>query len=472
MTSTALPVRPAPRPGEPLSSYAVRLANANGLARGRVLPAWRQDIDVPPTELSTIGTLAALDPAAATRLTMDRYPLAIRGHGPQRRHGWRLHHSVDWVCPSCTPRTGHRDLLWQTALVPVCLRCHCYLVTAHATARAVPAHPRVLGLVESLVGLAEASIGEPGRRKVLYRLRRRCQRLATTATLDQLDPGPDLPPVDLLAARAWGAYPSSDPRSVAALLILTGTRLGAQKRSQPVHSRPRPVVLFSERDRDRLAWFLTRLRHHVVHDGLRPEHVPSMLPAATEVPTRGPGAWLSPTRAAVALHILINSVLEQETSPQASMAALGVPGIPTSALIDGVHAGSGLREDDHDLLIAALDVLIADGLVDCQRRRETLRALTRLPADVTRRLPGCVTDRPGFGPLALGWIWTRFTHGPMRSSPWHSIPDRDIRAFDNQVDPETRLVLHEAGEQFLASVDLAEVPAPAITQSAVSRGHG
>lgn len=472
MRTAPLPVRPKPGTREPLSRYAVRLAMANGVIPSRLLPPWRQDIDVPKDELATVAALGRLQPAETARMTMDRYPLAIRGHGAQHRHGWRLHYSARWICPTCTVSTGHCDLLWQTALMPVCLRCDCYLV-ATTTSRAVPAPPVVLDLVESLVGLAEASIGEPGPRKVLYRLRRRCLRLATTAPLDQLDLGFDLPPVDLLAARSWGAYPSPDPGTVAALLVLTGTRLGSRKRSQPVHPRPRPVVLFSESDRDRLEWFVARLRHHVGHDALRPEHVPSMLPAAATVPPRGPGAWLSPTRAAVALHMLISSVTDQEISPAASMEALGVPDIPTSALIDGVHAGMGLREHDHDLLLAALDVLVADGLVDYQRRRDTLRALTRLPADITRRLPVRVTDRPDFVPLALGWIWTRFTHGPMRSSPWPTIPDRDIHAFDNQIDPETRLVLLEAGEQLLATTtDLTEVPATAITQSAASRRHG
>ena len=61
-------------------------------------------------------------------------------------------------------------------------------------------------------------------------------------------------------------------------------------------------------------------------------------------------------------------------------------------------------------------------------------------------------DRTG-ETLALGWIWTRFTHGPMRSSPWPTTPDRDIAAFDARLDPESKLVLAETAQQLLADAD-------------------
>lgn len=471
MRVAPLPVRPVPRPGEPLSSYAVRLADANGLARGRILPAWRQDIDVPPTELSTVGSLAALDPAVVTRLTMDRYPLAIRGHGPQRRHGWRLHHSVDWVCPSCTSTTGHRDLLWQTALVPVCLRCSCYLTPPGSPHVAVPAHPRVLEVVQTLPGLAEASIEDRGARQVLYRRRRRCQQLAATIDPDFQDLGGDLPPVDLAAARRWSAYPCPDPATVAALLVLAGPRRTRQ-RSKPAHLRCGQSTVFTDADHDRLDWFLSRLRHHVHQDGLHPDHVPSMLPPPPQGDgERKPGAWLSLTRAATVIHLLIADATGHTETPGEAMLALGVPDIPSSVLIDGVHTGQGLREQDALLLTGALELLLADGLIDYQRRRDTLRVLHRLPEAATRHLPSTTTGRDGFGQLALAWIWTRFTHGSMRSSPWSTIPDRDVAAFDRGLDPETRLVLHEAGQQLLADTDLVEVAAPAAGFDSTRR-HG
>lgn len=470
MKIAPLPVRPEPGTREPLSGYAVRLAEANGVTPSRVLPPWRHDIDVPKDELATVAVLGRLQPADVARMTLDRYPLAVRGHGPQRRHGWRLHHSVSWVCPSCTVSTDHRELLWQTALVPVCQRCSCYLIRAGSSQVVVPAHPRVLEAVEYLTALAEASVEDRGARQVLYRRRRRCQDLAATMGSDFFHLGGDLPPVDLAAARGWRAYPCPDPTTVAALLVLTGPRRG--RPSKPAHLRCHQSDLFTDADRDRLYWFLTRLRHHVHQDGLRPGHVPSMLPPPPGEEERKPGAWLSLTRAATALHILISQATGHTVTPGEAMTALGVVGIPSCVLIDGIHSGQGLREQDGDLLTTALQQLLAAGLVDYQRRRDILRAVTRLPSTTHRRLPTAITTTPAFRRLALGWVWTRFTHGPMRSSPWPTTPDRDVHAFDARIDPETRMVLHETGQQLLADTDLLQIPATQTTWAGIARRYG
>ena len=470
---TVLPVRPAPRTSEPLSSYAVRLADANGNHRARVLPRYRHDIDIPARELEVVASLAGLDDAAARQLTMNRYPLAIRGHGIQRRHGWRHHFDVVWLCPACTLTTGHTDLLWQTALMPVCIRCRCYLVQAGAAHTVTPANPRVLELAEILRDLAEAAIEQPRARGILYRLRRRCQALAGTIDSRLVDANPELSTVDVAAARMWGAYPSPDPGTVAALLVLSGRRLVRDKRQRPAHARQHQAAESTPADRARLDWFLTRLRHHVTKDGLHPRHVPALLPIPTgdDAPARRPGQWLSLTRAATALHLLITQAHGGDPTPEESTAALGVTGIPISLLIDGIHTGAGLRGQDADLLGRALDALLAAGLVDYQRRRDTLRSVTYLPASATRLLPPTLA-RADLDVLALGWIWTRFTQGPMRSSHWPHIPDRDIHAFDTRIDPETRLLLHEAGQQVLADANFLVIPAARTTFAGVTRRYG
>jgi len=114
--------------------------------------------------------------------------------------------------------------------------------------------------------------------------------------------------------------------------------------------------------------------------------------------------------------------------------------------------------------------LIADGLVDYQRRRDTLRPVTRLPASARRRLTNpLVRDRAG-ETLALGWIWTRYTRGPMRSGPWPTTPDRDIAAFDTRVDPESKLVLSETAQQLLADADA--IDATRMTWAPAKRRYG
>ncbi|MBL0003098.1 MAG: hypothetical protein IPP00_03620 [Actinomycetales bacterium] len=169
--------------------------------------------------------------------------------------------------------------------------------------------------------------------------------------------------------------------------------------------------------------------------------------------------------------MLITQAHDGDPTPEESTAALGVTGIPTSLLIDGIHTGAGLRHQDADLLGRSLDALLAAGLVDYQRRRDTLRAVTHLPSSATRLLPPTLASAD-IDVLALGWIWTRFTHGPMRSSPWPHIPDRDIHAFDTRIDPETRLLLHEAGQQLLADADLLTIPATRATFAGVTRRYG
>jgi hypothetical protein len=351
MSARPLPVRPEPRPGEPLTSYAVRLADANGIHHGRVLPRYRHDVDIPATELGRVASLAGLDPAATSRLTMNRYPLIVRGHGPQRRHGWRLHHSVTWICPSCTPTTGRRDLLWQTALTPVCLSCGCYLVRAGTSDAVRPASARVLELAGTLAELADDAIDNP-------RARTRALPVASPLPSPSRDHhrrhlqarGVTLPPIDVPAARSWGAYPSPDPTTVAALLLLDRpTNTLAHHR--PGRPAPHRGGEFTGTDHERLERMHTRIRHHVNHDGLRPDHVPSMLPPPMHAPAPGPGAWLSRTRAATALYLLIAHASGGRVTPEAAMAALGVPGIPTCALIDAVHTAHGLRERDADLLM-------------------------------------------------------------------------------------------------------------------------
>jgi len=450
-----------------LTAYAARLADANGVTRSRVLLPWRHDIDVPRSEVAAVAALGDLDADATARLTMNRYPLAIRGHGQHRRHGWRLHHSVQWICLSCTPGTGHLDLLWQTALMPVCLRCSSILTRTTTPTIPMPAHPRILELARILADLAEASIEESRPRDVLYRLRRRCQHLAATVDQDSVD-GLRMPRVDVASARQWGAYPSPDPGTVAALLVLAGKGLVSKRPRKPAHLRCHQTAAFSDADRDRLAWFLTRVRHHVVRDGLRPAHVPSMLPMPADAEPRRPGQWLSLARAAVALHVLISQARDETFTSTQARDALGVNGIPGCLLIDGVAAGHGLRQQDAALLAGALDQLLADGLIDYQRRRDTLRPITRLPRAVRHRLPAANPHGPTPSMLALGWIWTRLTRGPMYSSPTREIPDRDIHAFDARLDPELRLVLYETGQQFLADADLITIPSTQTTATATT----
>lgn len=496
----ALPVRPVPATGEPLTSYAARLADANGLTRSRVLPAHRRDVGVPAGELDTLATLAGLGPATAAQLTMDRYPPTVRGQGATHRGGWLLHFSADWTCPRCTPRTGRRELLWQTALSPMCRHCNVLLVpaTAAPTGEVVDASRDLTVLVDELIDLAEVSITHHSARVRLGRFRRLCALIAQTIDDTWPHRHSSLPPVDQTTARAWGAFPSADPATVATILVSAGPALHStvfhdqlareghtRRRGTPTrHPRkylpqrppapPRRAIVagFNATDSGRLRWLLTQLEHQALRHGIRPEHVPALLPHPDDDGQPNAADWRTRWHAALALHMLLTQT--RDGSPSSSRAALafGTADTDTSRLLDGVRLGRGISHTDALILGDAVTVLLNEGLIDYQRRRDILRPITTLP-----RLPVPASNLPeidGYAPqvLALGWIWTRLTRGPMWTSPFPLVPDRHVRTFNAAIDPETRLVLHETGQRLLADTDLLTIPATRATIADVTRRYG
>lgn len=170
--------------------------------------------------------------------------------------------------------------------------------------------------------------------------------------------------------------------------------------------------------------------------------------------------------------MLLTHVHDGPTSSSRACHAFGATDTDTSLLLDGIRLGRGIHDLDAARLTDAVDVLLDGGLVDYQRRRDTLRPLTRLPrlplaAD---RLPD-IDGHPG-RELALSWIWTRFTHGPAFTSPRPFIADRHVRAFEAAIDPETRLVLAETGQQLLADADVITIPTTQATWAAITRRCG
>lgn len=449
----ALPVRPAVLDGEALSGYANRLADANGLHPAALVPRGYVDSTAPAAVVARFAAASGLTTAQVQSMTLALLPPSVRGRGAWLRHGWRLHQDVTWVCPICTDQTGYRALLWRLALMPVCTRCRVLLVQDHDIPYARPAPPELLDLAGVLSTLLTQTLTDVRARRVLSRLRNKCRDLALT--VDPRDPPVvGLPGIDVEAARGWGPHPTPDPATMATVLLAAGNRLVPRSPSR----LPQRTNRFAGSERERLDWFLSHVRRAVSRDGLRTDHVPTTLPAVRDGQTqpRRPGQWLSLTRAAAALHMLIARAQGQDDTLDAALRSLRVPDLPSCLLIDAIGTGRGLRQYDAELLGAALEVLLADGLTDYRRRRDTLRAVTRLPAATTRHLHTQLPDTAGHPGrrLALGWIWTTFTHGPMRSSRWPTIPDRDVHAFAARIDPQTRLLLHDTGLQLLATADL------------------
>lgn len=503
-----LPVRPRPQPGEPLTLYAGRLADANGVTRRWVLPAHRHDVGVPDDELETVAALAGLDTGAAARLTMDRYPPTVRGRGKTHRGGWRLHFSVEWVCPRCSALTGRRELLWQTALSPVCRDCHLLLVPAGSlTEPASVPSPRLMDVVGELTSLAEAAIAHQSARMRVGGFRRVCAVVSQTIDDQWPDRPSGLPALDIAAARRWGVFPSSDPGTVAVILSAAAPALhsgyhrdrllreGAQRRRRghtltvpPEHvpnagrylpkrppSPPKsaPILTgFNREDAHRLQWLITQLTHQARRHGIHPDHVPALLPAPGDDGLPDPVVWRTRWHCAIALHMLLTHVHDGPTSSARACHAFGTTDTDTSLLLDGIRLDRGIHDLDAARLTDAVDALVDAGLVNYQRRRDTLRPLSRLPrlplaAD---RLPD-IDGHPG-RELGLSWIWTRLTHGPAFTSPRAFIADRHVRAFDAAIDPETRLLLAETGQRLLADADVLTIPTTHATWAAITRRYG
>lgn len=500
--SQPLPVRPSPRNGEALSGYALRLADANGVSRTSVLQRHRRDdIGVPKRELQSFARQAGLDQAAVERLTLDRYPPSIRGRGTTRRGGWRLHYATTWICPGCTTTTDHIELLWQTALLPVCRDCGLLLARGPgADKAAIPAPPEVLDIVTRLVDLAEDAVTRRAARTRLGRFRRLCASIAQTVD-DTWPARPEgLPVVEHNAARQWGAFPTPDPATVATLLAAAAPALHSsreydrlareallRRRGQllthpakyltrrppgPAHAAP-ILAGFTATDGERLRWLAAQLTHLTRRGGLAPRHVPAMLPSPGEAgPLAKPGQWRTRHLAAIALHLVLSTVHDEPASTSRTCTAFGEVDDDTSPLLDGLRLGRGIGQADAELLLAAAEQLVAAGLVDYQRRRDTLRRITQLPTLTVpdSRLPG-LDEIPG-RTLALGWIWAEFTHGPLWTSDMPLLPTRAVLAFDQRIDPETRLALYETGMRLLADADLIRIDAENAFNPIVTRRYG
>ncbi|MGO0578245.1 TniQ family protein [Ornithinimicrobium panacihumi] len=471
------PVRPHPEPGEALSSYAVRLAEANGIHPRHLLPPGFADAQAPPGLIDRVSTAAALPAGQVRAMTLADLRPSIRGTGVLLRHGWRLHDSVTWSCPVCTERTGYRALAWRLALTPACARCQVLLHYPGAGPGIHPAPPELLELIARLQHLLQkASSGSIGARDTLSHYRRTCAGLAGTIT-------PTWPPraattdlaLDLDAARAWGNHPSPDPGTVATLLLTARPALGPRHTKtwfrQLLHDgprapgvppppaprrparRPQPPGSHPE-DLPGLESLITDLATLAATTGLAPRHVPAFLPVPGDETIPHPDRWRPAHLAAVGLSMLLDLATGGPGSAATACLHLGTADTESDDDLDGLRAHAGIRGPHAALLRAGAAALIDDGIIDYQARRATLSVARRRPrlALPENRLPA-INGVPG-DLLAWGWMWVHTTRGPMWTSPYPLVRTGTVHLFDQAIDPETRLALHEHAQQLLTGPDL------------------
>jgi len=507
-----LPVRPHLADGEALHSYATRLAHANGLAPTDLL-ARPINVGLTATCARILSASSGLPVEQLHEHTLDRYPPAIRGTAATHRGGWRLH-GAEWYCPRCTPMTGIIRRDWALALHPLCRDCGVMLAQRTATglipASAVApqaADGDLRDVVDTLVALIEDTRTNRRASATTRRLSRLCVLIAQTIDDHWPDRPSTAPPVDVTAARRWGCYPAEDPGTVAAILLAAAptltspaaerelirdayTRLRHTTSAGPrpaAHYRPKrptrgrtPAILpgFTTADRERLDWLSAQLRRLVTTPGLRPRHIPALACLPEENPFQLSSIGTARANAATGLYMVVSGLTGGFVAASTACHAFGTPHTETSRLVSGIALGRGITAPDAQLLLAVAEGLIADGLVDYQRRRGVLRDIRTLRWRPHRSLALPAVDGTPGVTLALGWMWMMLTRGPLYTSNTPTLPTGRVLRFGELIDPETRLVLYEHGLMLLtdpdsdADTDLPVALAPAVAGPAVLRGLG
>ena len=498
-----LPIRFPPADGEAVTSWAGRLAAANGLTPSTL---WTRPLASRPTlrEVTHLAVAAGTTTEAVWQTTPVHYPTAVTGTKAKHSGGWLLN-TPPWVCPTCTRITGITRRDWALAFHPVCVDCR-VLLTRELEDMPTAAPDALLTLVADLTDQAEAARTHVSARARLRRLR----RLVTlvSQTIDDQWPAPTSDDAAAVRAAAvitpWGGRPDPRPNAVAAVLLAvqhtwrSPTREAAliaegweRLRSRqlevthgaPSHFPKHPAALtssatpanptterwrpdgFTREAADRLAWVRRKLGHLSRARGLAARHVPALLFLPGEDPLPAGTVWRYRAEAAIALHMLLDAHPSGRVGSAASAShAFGTARTESSHLVDGVTFDAGLTEEDAALLLTAAEHLIAEQLVDYQHRRDVLRPHDPSLNALLRRLPA-LPAAPDWSraDLAYGWIWVHHTRGPMYTSTLTDLPTSTVLTFGRLLDPEVRLALTDHAHALLvATLDDDVGAAPAV----------
>lgn len=466
-----LPVQSAPAPGESLHSWVARIAALNGL------PAAEWPINRNPTDaqLERTSQLTGKSRPELDAMLISHYPSQVRGWGPQELGGWRTDR-FHWTCKRCSAWSGVRLAAWNLAVQPLCHNCH-LLLTNLPDETPVPTSPQQELLCTRLTRRVELSIASKHYRRQLHDLRRLITLVAQT--IDPSWPLRDesIPPEVWQHARLWGRHPTPSPRAAVLLLEATNPfarsaddtaaligegwrrldqRFGAKLPVPPSYLPPRPKPprqqpnpTWQSRDRERLKQLRAYLQSLAMTTGLAGHHVPGLLFTSLEYPLPPVEAWPTCEKSAFVLHLLLTGDSLGPARVAKGVAAFGLSAAPDTALQYPDGVGRGIGAILARQLKEAAALLVEEGLVDYQRRRQLFGARVPLPAQLLRRLP----TSPSAELLARSWLWIHFTRSRLSTSPHPEMSDGQVLAFDAALDAETRLLLHEAGSAWIATTD-------------------
>ena len=105
----------------------------------------------------------------------------------------------------------------------------------------------------------------------------------------------------------------------------------------PSPPKTEPILAgFNREDASRLQWLITQLTHQVRRHGIRPDHVPALLPAPGEDGLPDSSVWRTRWHSAIALHLLLTHVHGGPTSSARACHAFGTADTDTSLLLDAL----------------------------------------------------------------------------------------------------------------------------------------
>jgi hypothetical protein len=453
-----------------------RLAAANGIARGG-LGGLQGD--------SRLAELTGQSLEHLWTMTAEAFPAVAQGSAHRHQGGWRTD-EFKWRCPICTEQTGVTQLVWGLACHPICVSCHVVLVSRPRD----KVTPTTVG-IEDLAGKLSSWVRMANRSTYYRRQLRdlRCLITLVAQTIDSTWPLKDdsISPEVWQLARLWGRHPTPSPRAAVLLLEATNpfarssadtatlisegwSRLDkqpAQRRplpasylpARPKPPRPRPAPQWQARDHERLRQLRTHLSDVVATTGLAGNHVPGALFTSRESPWPPAEEWQAQQASAFVLHLLLTGGTVGSLPVSASVAALGLPCAPDGALRYPGGVGWGISGPLAKQLRDAAALLVEEGLIDYQRRRQLFAGRVPLAPHLLRQLVARTGPRAEI--LARGWLWIRFTRSPLTASPHPELAVDDVHAFDAALDPEIRLQLHEAGSAWIDTTSALPMTAPA-----------
>lgn len=436
-----LPVSIEPYPDESIASMLRRLSTTTGIPVHNLHP---YGVSGRLTDRQ-IGALAHTLGLPTRRLHTHTLHHRLAGRHGRKPASIELRRTDRTICSACGIGSLWSGLVW----VSHCPSCHSLLndgVTADSAVHALEMQDAFLRSMQApTVGFAE-------RRLRLLRLLRLHVHLATGPATTGVQPAGSWQAPAWIAGFAEHAWPAS--RTVQATRDLIGERTLTHLGETPVPEEDCPAARQALHDR-----LHDRLRGSRITEAAIPDYLHPRL-RALDVDAAGEDLGHGIARA------LRREAIHAATEARPTVAQLeerygDLRKQPMTATY--VHhlgnSTAGLR-----ILSSEADRLAHAGVCDYRYRRAVLTTLHSVPISTLALtvVPRTLRNQR----LAAAWIWLELTQGTLGLSPHHAGMRRELRAFDQALLGEDRLVLIDYGHQLLGAVadDVARDAQQAVTR--------